>query len=115
MKCQGVHDQGVAAEVQQLAAVADTVGSADPERVLERPVDRLGVVAAPEQRGEPRLVGRERPDVLGAVEAPGRIRLVAVEPRRDWNRRYRRVTRSLVKAGKFERVDPRRTEGWLSW
>ena len=46
VKCDGVVDEGVAAEVQVLAGVTQAAGSPEIESVVEVPVDGLGVVAA---------------------------------------------------------------------
>ena len=43
---EAVDHEGVAQEVEELALVADAVGSAEPEGVVEVAVDGLGVVAA---------------------------------------------------------------------
>jgi hypothetical protein len=45
---ESVDHEGVAEKVEELAGVADAVGAADPEGVLEVAVDRLGVVASRE-------------------------------------------------------------------
>jgi hypothetical protein len=41
-----VDHEGVAKEVEVLAGMADAVGAADPEAVVDAAVDRLGVEAA---------------------------------------------------------------------
>jgi hypothetical protein len=83
VKCEAVDHQGVAEKVEELAGVADAVGASEPESVFEVPVDRLGVVAAGIQPGEVRVRRWDRPDVLGAVELPGRIIGVGVESDAD--------------------------------
>ena len=55
-------------EVEVLAFVADAVGASEPEAVVESAVDALGVVASPVEPCEVGVVGRDGPDVLGAVE-----------------------------------------------
>ncbi len=62
---QGVDHEGVAEEVDELGAVADGVGPAEEEGVVEVAVDGLGIVAAPEQVSEVGVTGRDRPQVLG--------------------------------------------------
>lgn len=47
-----VHDERVAEEVDELAAVADGVSPPKVNRVFEGPIDRLGVGALAEQLGE---------------------------------------------------------------
>ena len=66
-----------------LAGVADAVGAAEPEGVVEVAVDGLGVVAAGVEPFEVGVAGRDGPDVLGAVELPGGVVGVAVEPDGD--------------------------------
>ena len=48
---EAVDAEGVGDEVEVLAFVADGVCSAEPEGVVECPVDGFGVVAAPESPG----------------------------------------------------------------
>ena len=76
---QGVDHEGVAEEVDELAAVADGVGPAEEEGVVEVAVDGLGVVASPEQVGEVGVAGRDGPEVLGPVELAFGVLVVAVE------------------------------------
>jgi hypothetical protein len=61
------------------SAMADRVGSSKPRRVVESPVDRLGVVATLVQILEVRIAGWDGSDVLGAVEPALRVFVVAVE------------------------------------
>ena len=77
---EGVHGEGVAEEVEELASVSDAVGSAEPHGVFEGPVDGLGVVSSAEELSEVGVVGRDGPDVLGAVELGGDVLGVLVEP-----------------------------------
>ena len=79
LKGEAVHAEGMGDEVEVLAFVADGVCPAEPEGVVERSVDGLGVVAAPVQRCEVRVRGWDRADVLGAVEASGGVVGGAVE------------------------------------
>jgi hypothetical protein len=65
---QRVHDKGVGEHVEVLSAVADGVGSSEPEGVVEGPVDGFGVVASPVEPGEVRVGDGDGSDVLGAVE-----------------------------------------------
>lgn len=78
-QCQRIDHEGVAEEVDPLAAVADGVGSAEEAGVVEVAVDALGVVALPEQAGEVGVAGRNGREVLGPVEAPIGVGVVAVE------------------------------------
>ena len=73
-----VDHERVAEEVEELAGVADAVGAAEPEGVFEVAVDRFGVVAPRVQPGEVGVTRRDGPDVLGAVEPPGRVLGVGV-------------------------------------
>ena len=67
---QAVDPEGVGQQVQQLTGVADGVGPAEPEAVVEVTVDALGIVATPVQPLEVRIPRGDRPDVLGPVELP---------------------------------------------
>ena len=78
-----VHHEGEAEQVDPLAAVPDGVGPAEEQGVVEATVDGLGVVALAEQPVEVRILGRDRPDVLGPVEPPAFVVVVAVEPDGD--------------------------------
>ena len=80
---QPVHDQCVADEVDLLAEAAEAVSSPEEQCVLEVPVDGFGVVPARVKAGEVGIRGRDGPDVLGSVEAPGPILVVRMEPNRD--------------------------------
>ena len=51
-----------------LACVADGVGSAQAEGVVEAAVDGLGVGAEREEPIEVGIAGRDGPEVLGAVQ-----------------------------------------------
>lgn len=66
-----------------LALVADGVGPAQEQGVIEGSVDRLGIVAAPVEPLEVWVARRDRSDVLGAVELPAGVVIVAVEPDAD--------------------------------
>ena len=88
-----VDHEGVAEEVEELAGVADAVGSSEPEGVFEVAVDRLGVVAAGKSRAKSGSDGRDGPDVLGPVELAGRVVGVAVEPDGDGLVPYRSGSR----------------------
>ena len=83
VECEAVDHECVAEEVEVLAGVADAVGASEPEGVFEVAVDRLGVVAAWVQPGEVRVGRGDGADVLGAVELPGRVLGVGVEPDGD--------------------------------
>ena len=65
-------------EVEVLAFVADAVGAAEPEAVVEAAVDALGIVAAPVEAGEVGVFGGDGPNVLGPIEPPLRVLVVAV-------------------------------------
>src|SRR5438874_12822285 len=52
VECEAVDHEGVALQVEQLARVADAVGAAEPEGVIQVAVDALGVVAARVEPGE---------------------------------------------------------------
>ena len=56
-----------------LTPVADGVCSAEPHGVVERPVDRLGVVAPPVEPSEVGVGLRDLADVLGPVEPEGAV------------------------------------------
>ena len=56
-----------------LAVVAEAVGAAEPEGVVEGAVDGFGVVAASEEPCEVGVAGRDGPEVLGAVEPAGLV------------------------------------------
>jgi len=78
-----VHHQGVPEQIDSLAAGADRVGPAEEERVIESPVDGLGVVAPTEKIGEDRVGGCDRPEVLGPVQLPLGVLVVAVQTNGD--------------------------------
>ena len=78
-----VDHERVAEQVEVLAGVADAVGAAEPEGVVEVAVDGLGVVAARVEPLEVGVAGRDGPEVLGAVELAGGVVVVAVEPDGD--------------------------------
>ncbi len=63
--------------------VANAVGAAEPHGVVEVPVDGLGVVAAGKQPFEVGITGRDGPEVLGPVQLPRRVLVIAVQPDRD--------------------------------
>ena len=79
VECEGVDGERVGEQVEPLPRLADGVGSAKPEGVVECPVDGLGVVASGVQRPERRVGGRDGSDVLGPVELPHAVFVVAVE------------------------------------
>ena len=58
---------------------AAAVGSAEPQGVVEVPVDALGVVATGVESVEVRVVSRDRAQVLGSVELTLGINGVAVQ------------------------------------
>ena len=64
---EAVDHQRVAQQVEGLALVAEAVGPAEPEAVVEGAVDALRVVAAGVDAFEVRIVGGDGPDVLGPV------------------------------------------------
>ncbi len=55
------------------------MGPPQVHRVIQAPVDRLGVVANPEEALEVGIGRGDGPDVLGPVEPPSRVGIVAVE------------------------------------
>ena len=63
--------------------MADGVGPAEEEGVVEAPVDGLGVVALAEQPVEVGVGRGDRADVLGPVELAAGVLVVAVEPDGD--------------------------------
>jgi hypothetical protein len=79
VKRQRVHGKRISEQVEPLTVGADGVGSAEPERVIERPVDGLGIVASGIERPECRIGGRDGSDVLGSVELPHAVFVVAME------------------------------------
>lgn len=66
-----------------LALVADGVGSAEEERVVEGAVDALGVVASPVEALEVWVAGWDGSDVLGAVELALGVGVGSVESHGD--------------------------------
>ena len=78
VKCDRVDAQPVCQQVQCLTEVADAVRAAKPESVVEVAVDALGVVASTVKAFEVRVAGRDRSHVLGAVELPCAVFVVAV-------------------------------------
>ena len=70
---QAVHGQRVGDQVEVLALVTDRVGPTEEKRVVQRVVDRLGVATPPVEPLEVRVPRGDRPNVLGAVEAPPQI------------------------------------------
>ena len=74
-----VHHVGVAEQVDRLPAGADGVGPPREEGVVETAVDGFGVVAAAEEVGEHRIGRGDGPEVLGPVELPLGVFVVAVE------------------------------------
>src|SRR5664279_6323482 len=69
-----VDHERVAEKVDVLAGVADAVGPAEPEAVVETAVDALRVVAAWVEALEVWVIRRDRPEVLCAVELAGVVR-----------------------------------------
>src|SRR2546430_2772561 len=65
--------------VDLLAKVADAMGSTEEQGVFEASVDGLCVIPPRVEVREVRIAGRDRPDVLGAVEAPGPVFLVGMQ------------------------------------
>ena len=91
---EAVHDQGVGEEVEVLASWP-TEWARRSQRVSSRArLMRLGVVAAAVEPLEVGVARRDRPDVLGAVELPLRVFVVAVEP--DGDRAAAEVVGELV-------------------
>ena len=76
---QRVHHQGVPEQVHLLAGVAHAVGPAQVERVLQASVDGLGVAAPAVDFLEVGVAWRDGPDILGPVELPGGVLVVAVQ------------------------------------
>ena len=74
-----VHTHRVRDQVQQLPAGADRMRPAKPERVVEVPIDALGIVAPLVQRLEVRITGWDLADLLGPVELPLPILVVGVQ------------------------------------
>ena len=70
---EAVDHERVAEQVEELAVVADGVGAAEPEGVVEVAVDALGVVAARVEPGEVRIGRRDDADVLGPVQVAVRV------------------------------------------
>src|SRR6266851_3485005 len=66
-----------------LAGVPDAMGSAQVQRVLEPPVDGLGVAPPAVDPIEVRIAGRDGPHVLGPVELASGVLVVVVEAHRD--------------------------------
>ena len=73
-----VDADGEADQVDVLAGVANGVGSAEPQGVVEVPVDGLGIVSTGVQSGEVGVVGRDWSHVLGPVETAFVVLGVAV-------------------------------------
>jgi len=78
-----VHHEGVGELVEVLAFVANRVRTSEPERVIERPVARLGIVPPSIESFEVEVSLGNLPDVLDAVEPPLRVLVGAVEPDHD--------------------------------
>jgi len=78
VKRQCVDGERVGQQVEPLARLADRVGSAEPERVVEGAVDALSVVASPVQRSEVGIARWDGPDVLGPLELPDLVFVVAM-------------------------------------
>ena len=74
-----VHAESEPEQVDVLASVTDRVSAAEPHGVVEVAVDRFGVVAAGIQPSEVEIIGRNRADVLGAVQAALVVFGVAME------------------------------------
>lgn len=77
---EAVDHEGVGQQVEVLALVTDRVGTAKPQRIVERPVDGLGIISTPVERLEVRISLSDRPQVLGPVQLPAGIVVVAVKP-----------------------------------
>ena len=75
-----VDHQPVADEVQVVAGVTDTAGARQPHRVVDCPVDRLGIVPDRVERLEIRIRGRDDPHVLGSFGLTSGVLFVAVQP-----------------------------------
>ncbi|MGZ6976433.1 MAG: hypothetical protein ACXVKQ_21045 [Acidimicrobiia bacterium] len=80
---EAVAHERVAEEVECLAVVADAVGAAEPEGVVEASVDGFGVVAARVEAREVWVTVRDGTDVLGPVQFPGGVLIGVVEPDGD--------------------------------
>lgn len=78
-----VHGEGEAEEIQQLVGVADAVRAPEPHGVVEVTVDGLRVVTTREEPFEGGIARRDRSEVLGPVQLPCRVFVVAVQPNRD--------------------------------
>jgi len=74
-----VDAQPVCQQVQCLTAVADAVGSAEPEGVVEVAVDAFGIVASPVEAFEIGVAVRDGAHVFGAVELACAVFVVAVQ------------------------------------
>jgi hypothetical protein len=83
VKGQRVDHEGVPEQVHVLAGVADAVGPAQVQGVLEAAVDRLGVAPPAVDLFEIGIARGDRPDVLGPVELAGGVLVVVVEAHRD--------------------------------
>ena len=102
---EAVDHQCIPEQVQELTFVAEAVGAAEPEAVVEVTVDALRIVASRVEASEVGIVSRDGPDVLGSVQFPCRVFGCAVEadgddtgavPVRD--HRPRRAVVSAVRA-----------------
>jgi hypothetical protein len=78
VECDAVDAEGEADEVDVLSCVANRVGASEPEGVVEVTVDGFGVVASGVEPAEVAVAGRDRSDVLGAVEPATFVLGVAV-------------------------------------
>ena len=76
---EGVDHERVGDHVEVLAVVAHGVGSAQPQGVVEGPVDGLGVAPTPVEPLEVRIGCSDGSDVLGAVEPSALVVGVAVQ------------------------------------
>ena len=73
LHAQGVDAERVGDHVQQLSPVPDTVGSPQPQRVIQVPVDALGVVTSSVEDLEVGITWRDLAHVLGTVELAFRL------------------------------------------
>lgn len=81
---EGIRAEPEAEKVGVLGNMADAVRTAPVEGVLERAVDALGVVAPAVELLEVLVPGRDRTEVLRAIEIPACVIVVPVEAQTQW-------------------------------